>query len=206
MNSSICLALSLGAVAVSVAPAAAQSFTLGAKGGATVANVQVVATDLTLDPGERVGLVAGAFAGKDLGAGFGVQIEGLLTQKGTTIRDPRFPGDLQVKLAYVDVPVLARYRLTLSQRTAVHFLAGPVFSLKVGDSQRIGGDEVPDEEKQVFRSGDLGLSVGGAFEFARTSIDVRYVFGVPNINDDIDRDELIVRTRTLAVTAGWRWK
>jgi hypothetical protein len=200
--------VALGAILLvgSAAPAAAQSFTLGLKGGIAVANLQIIATDSTLDPRDRAGLTAGVFSGLDLGRGFGVQFEGLLTQKGTTIRDPRFDGDLDVKLTYIDVPVLARYRFRFSPRLAVHALAGPVFSLKVADNQRIGGDEVTEDEDQEFTAGDLGLSVGGAVEVGRFVFDVRYVWGVPNINDDIDREELIVRTKTLGVTVGYRWK
>jgi Outer membrane protein beta-barrel domain len=191
---------------VCATPAAAQSFTLGLKGGVTVANLQIIATDSTLDPRSRAGLTAGVFAGREFGHGFGVQVEGLLSQKGTTIRDPRFDGDLDVKITYVDVPVLARYRFRVSQRMSLHALAGPVFSLKAGDSQSIGGEELSENESQKFTTGDVGLLVGGAVELGRFVFDVRYAWGVPNINDDIDREELIVRTKTLAVTMGYRWK
>ncbi len=206
MRSRAGLGLGFCLLVIGVTPAAGQSFSIGLKGGATVANLQIVATDSTLDPRYRAGLVAGVFAGHDFGGGFGVQIEGLLSQKGTTIRDPRFDGDLDVKLTYLDVPVLARYRLRLSQGTSLHFLAGPVFSLRVADSQSIGGTDLGEDEGQAFTTGDLGLSIGGAVELGKAVIDVRYAWGISNINDDIDRDELIVRTRTFGVTVGWRWR
>ena len=206
MNTRCRFALGLILIALSPVPAAAQSFTLGLKGGVTVANLQILATDSTLDPRDRAGLTAGVVAGREFGHGFGAQVEGLLTQKGTTIRDPRFDGDLDVRITYVDVPVLARYRFRLSDRMSLHALAGAVFSLKAGDLQRIGGEEVSEAERQKFTAGDFGLSIGGAVELGRFVFDGRYVWGVPNINDDIDREELIVRTKMLGVTVGYRWK
>jgi hypothetical protein len=53
---------------------------------------------------------------------------------------------------------------------------------------------------------DFGLSVGGAATIHRVVVDYRYVFGVPNINDDIDRTELTVRTRAWSISVGLRFK
>lgn len=188
------------------APASAQTLTIGAKAGVNVSTLRIQATDLILSPSNRLGAEAGVYVQRRLRGAFGLQIEGLVSQKGTIIDDPRFGGELKVRVNYLDVPVLGRYQLTLSPRTTIHFLAGPVFSFKVGDKQQIGSEVLEEGEKQVFTSGDFGLSVGGAVTIKNILVDVRYVFGVANINDDLDRDELIVRNRALSVSVGWRIK
>ena len=187
-------------------PAAAQKWSWGVKAGGTAANLEILSADTTLSPEVRAGAVAGGFFDYHLFDGVSVQIEGLLNQKGTVIRDPRFDGRLDVRLNYLDVPVLGQYTFKLSKHLALHALAGPVFSFKVSDTYVQGGETLDDAEEQVLKSTDFGLSVGGAATFHRVIVDYRYVWGVPNINDDIDRTELTVRTRSWSISVGLRFK
>lgn len=200
------LGLLILATPLAAAPAAAQGWSWGLKAGGTSSNLEILSSDTTLSPEFRSGAVAGAFFDHHLFKGFGVQIEGLLNQKGTIIRDPRFDGKLEVRLNYLDVPVFGQYTVKLSRNFALHALAGPVFSLKVNDSYLQGGETLEDAEEQQLKSTDFGLSVGGAATIHRVVVDYRYVFGVPNINDDIDRTELTVRTRAWSISVGLRFK
>lgn len=205
-----CTARTLGllilATTLAASPAAAQGWSWGLKAGGTSSNLEILSSDTTLIPEFRAGAVAGAFFDRHLFKGFGVQIEGLLNQKGTIIRDPRFDGKLEVRLNYLDVPVLGQYTLKLSRNFALHALGGPVLSLKVNDTYVAGGETLDDADEQQLKSTDFGLSVGGAATIHRVVIDYRYVFGVPNINDDIDRTELTVRTRAWSISVGLRFK
>jgi len=194
------------AMVVTATPAAAQGWGWGVKAGGTSSNLEIVSAETLLTPEVRGGAVAGGFVDRHLFDGVGVQIEGLLNQKGTIIRDPRFDGKLEVRLNYLDVPVLGRYTVKLSRHVALHALAGPVFSVKVSDTYVRGTETLDESEEQVLKSTDFGLSIGGAATIHKFLIDYRYVFGVPNINDDIDRTELTVRNRSWSISVGLRFK
>ena len=192
---------------VKVPEASAQTLTFGVKAGVTSSTLEIEATDLIISPSSRIGAEAGVFVARKLFGSFEGQIEGLASQKGTIIKDdPRYAGDLKVRITYLDVPALLGYRFALSQKAAVHALAGAVFSLRLHDKQLEGSDVLEAGVKQAFTSGDVGLSLGGAVTFRQMSVDVRYVWGLSNINDDVDRDELTARNRTWSVSVGWRLK
>ena len=192
---------------VRVPEASAQTLTFGVKGGVTSSTLEIEATDLIITPSKRIGAEAGVFVTRKLFGSFEGQIEGLASQKGTIIKDdPRFAGDLKVRITYLDVPALLGYRFPLSQKAAVHALAGAVFSFRLHDKQLEGSDVLEEGVKQAFTSGDVGLSLGGAVTFGQMLVDVRYVWGLSNINDDVDRDELTARNRTWSVSVGWRLK
>jgi len=204
-------AVALGTLAliclVPAPDASAQALTFGVKGGVTSATLEIEATDLIISPSKRVGAEAGVFVTRKLFGAFEGQIEGLASQKGTIIKDdPRYAGDLKVRITYLDVPALLGYRFALSPKTAVHALAGGVFSIRLHDKQLEGSDVLEEGVKQAFTSGDVGLSLGGAVSFRQMLVDVRYVWGLSNINDDVDRDELTARNRTWSVSVGWRLK
>jgi hypothetical protein len=192
---------------VKVPEASAQTLTFGVKAGVTSSTLEIEATDLIISPSKRVGAEAGVFLSRKLFGSFEGQIEGLASQKGTIIKDdPRFAGDLKVRITYLDVPALLGYRFALSQKATVHALAGAVFSFRLHDNQLEGSDVLEEGVKQAFTSGDVGLSLGGAVTFGQMLVDVRYVWGLSNINDDVDRDELTARNRTWSVSVGWRLK
>jgi outer membrane protein with beta-barrel domain len=188
-----------------VPDALAQGLTYGVKGGVTNATLDIQATDLIISPSARIGAEAGVYVTHKLFGPIDGQIEGLLSQKGTVLKDdPRFAGDVKVRITYLDVPALLGYRVALSRRTALHALGGGVFSFRISDKQLEGSQELEEGVKQAFTSTDVGLSVGGAISFGQMLVDVRYVWGLTNINNDVDRDELTVRNRTLSVTVGLR--
>jgi hypothetical protein len=188
-------------------PASAQTFSYGVKAGANVSTLQIQSTDLIISPSSRSGVHAGVYVDFRLAGAFGVQVEGLVSQKGTIIKDdPRYDGDLDVRVNYLDVPVLVSYRFAISRTVTLQALAGPVLSLKIGDKQQEGSTVLEEGEKQALTSSDFGLSIGGAVLIKSLVVDIRYVWGVLNINDDLDRDELIVRNRMLSVAVGWRLK
>ena len=185
--------------------ALAQGLIYGVKGGVTNARLDIQATDLIISPSPRIGAEAGVYVTRKLFGPIDGQIEALVSQKGTVLKnDPRFDGDLKVRITYLDVPALLGYRVALSQKTALHALAGGVFSFRISDKQLEGSEELEEGVKQAFTSTDIGLSVGGAISFRQILVDVRYVWGLTNINNDVDRDELTVRNRTLSVSVGFR--
>jgi hypothetical protein len=202
-------ALLLGAPA----PAAAQDNTLGVKVGVNVASLSFDEEDFQLQSNSRTGLLAGVFVAREIRDAFGLQIEGLVTQKGGRLEDDVFGDEFDVKLTYIEFPVLARYRVPIGVGdTAVHVYGGPAFGVKVGDKQRFrfeGEDDwedLDDDTDQELKGADVGLAIGAAVEFNMFLVDLRYTHGLVNINDDVDADDLPVKNRAFTIAVGYRFR
>jgi len=198
-------------VGVGASPAFAQmnGMTLGVKAGFNISSLSVDEDELDVDKKSRAGLVAGVFMVKELRRNFALQIEALVSQKGVKFENFALSGeDLKVRLTYLEIPVLARYTLPMNMggtnESRIHVLAGPTIGFKVSDSQKLGDEDLEEEFDQDLKGADVGLAIGAAFEMRKFLIDVRYTFGLMNINDDLDEDELSVKNRTFTISVGWR--
>jgi hypothetical protein len=195
--SSSLLVLSIVAV-----PAAAQEpVTFGIKGGLNITSANVEAVGFDISPDSRAGLVAGLFVHYPIREQVGLQIEGLYSQKGAKVDDLGI--DVDLRLDYVEIPVLGRFGLRASEDAIVHIVAGPAFAFKVHDSLDVGDffgfDEID------IKPYDVGLSVGGGVTFRNIVVDARYTHGLVNINDeDLLDDFLEVKNRAFSVTVGWQ--
>lgn len=184
-------------------PATAQEpLTFGVKGGLNIASVTVSASGFNVSPDSRPGVVVGAFMGADFHEYFGMQVEGLYVQKGATLN--QFGLDLDLRLDYIEIPILARANIRLNEDTRFHVLAGPAFAFTVDKSFDIedlgfGFDTVE------MRSWDAGIAVGGAVTFRRLVVDARYTFGLVNVNDTAE-EFLEVKNRAFALTVGWKFR
>ena len=188
-----------------VAFAQGQEMSVGVRAGVNISTLEFLATDVIITDSNRTGFLAGIYASGRLAGGLGLQVEGLFNQKGTIIKDdPRFEDDISIRIDYFDVPVLLKYRFGWSATKAIDLHAGPVFMVRLNDHQKIGSTVLADFEKQALTTTDAGFSIGGAVSFDRLSVDVRYIWGSQNLNDDFDRDELEARNRTLSLSVGWR--
>ena len=201
----VCVLVAWCVLAARAASAQGQEMSIGVRGGVNVSTLEILATDVIITPSNRIGFLGGVYANGRLVGGLGLQVEALFNQKGGKIKDdPRFQDDLDIRIDYLDVPVLLRYRFGASSGRAFEVHAGPVFSVRLNDHQKIGDTVLADFEKQHLLRSDHGLSLGGAVSFDKLVVDVRYIWGALNINDDFDRDELTLRNRALSVTVGWR--
>jgi len=201
----------LAAVGVGSAQAQMNGMTVGVKAGLSISNISFDEDELDEDNKSLPGLVAGVFASKDLRDRFAVQIEALVSQKGVKFENFALSGeDLKVRLTYFEIPVLARYSFTMGAAGAgeprrIHVLAGPTFGFKAADSQKLGDEDLEDDFQQDLKGADVGLAIGAAFEMRKLLIDLRYTFGLTNINDDFDEDDLSLKNRSFAITVGWRF-
>jgi hypothetical protein len=196
--------LVLAIVATFPSPAQAQAVVVGAKVGVNVANVDITASDLTVTPKRRNGAVAGVFLGTDPTKPFGLQVEGLYSQKGTKIVDPEDTATLDFRVDYFEVPVLARVSLKGANGVYVHLLAGPSFAAKIKDVQKLNDQDLDTEDKLPLKKADIGFLFGGALEVHRFIVEARYTLGLTNIDDSGETD-VTVKTRTFAVLVGVRF-
>jgi hypothetical protein len=149
----------------------AQSFTFGGKGGVALSTISF--DDPTLSASsDGVGLVAGGFAGLHLFGRLGVQVEASFAETRVTVEDI-----VHDKLSYLDVPVLARYRVFgTTPKWRVHALGGVMWSSLLSAKETVGSST--SDVKDGIESSDLSLAVGGDVEVhPRWLVDARYVMG-----------------------------
>jgi hypothetical protein len=184
---------------------AAQSPTLGLLGGLTSSEVTVDAEDISVTLDSRTGFAAGLSARFPLSPMLGLEIDGIYAEKGFKISDE---GDsAELKLTYIDVPVLLNYQLGSGQARpfllgggSVSFQAGCSVGATSGDiSASAECDEVVEMEQKSL---DLGLTVGAGIGFNRFSVQARYTMGMADIFDDND-DSVTSKNKTIFLLAGF---
>ena len=194
-------------LAASVGAAAAQEAPFGVKLGVNIASFSFDEENFGLESRSQTGLMAGAFIRRQIRDGFGLQIEGLITQKGARLEDNFFDEDFDITLNYLEIPVLGRVSMPFGTGgRAFHVYAGPAFALKISDRQELDGDELDDDVDQDLKGADVGLAVGAGVDVNMWVLDVRYTFGLVNINDDPEADDFPVRNRTFTIGVGYRFR
>ncbi len=154
----------------------AQGFHMGIKGGANLYKID----DKSFKDEFKFGYNLGAFAEINFNKKWGIQPEVLWSQ--STYRtannlDQVIPGsksDVDVKLNYLQMPILLSYR-------PVSFLslqAGPQFGILINEDRTLlqnGGD--------AFKKGDFSMLGGLQLNLGPLKAGARYVIGLNNIND-----------------------
>ena len=170
-------------------PAAAQTW--GVKGGLNLSDVALEDFDTSAEPSA----VAGGFFRLPFIFGLQIQVEGLVAQRRVTFDD-----SVRDELNYLEVPMLARYRVFSVGGRPVHALGGGVLAFRLSAKEVFSGGESEDV-KDSYEPIDFGVSVGGEVALTRHwLVDVRYVFGVANIYN-IPGFE--AKFRTWQVTVGY---
>ncbi|MFH7018165.1 porin family protein [Flavobacterium sp. FlaQc-47] len=157
----------------------AQSTRFGVKGGLNLSNI--VGGDVE-DSKSLVGFHVGGFAEIKIADKFAIQPEILYSAQGSTFDGGPLFGDVDLKLNYLNIPVLAKYYIV------------PKFSVEAGPqlgvllSAKSEGEDV----KDGFKSVDFGFNVGAGFHFTEDlSINLRYTIGISPIaeNSDVDNEQ-----------------
>ena len=165
----------------------------------------------------RSGTLFGVSLNVPVGSTWSLQPEALFISKGGKFgsTDPA-TGDQEVKLDYVEVPLLLRRNLVNSTVLVPHVYAGPTISFNINCSIRLRGNTaVPSPDSDCERNDfkpktfDWGAAVGAGVDLALGGFGVtagaRYGVGISSVVEDggtafPDR----VRNGTFAVYAGLR--
>ena len=158
---------------------------------------KVGGSDATGDIKTRVGIAAGGFVTIGVSKNFAIEPEALFVQKGAKQEESGVTSNL--KLSYVEVPVLLKLRFPGSGTVVPHVYAGPYLGFKAGChlsgtdgtvSASVNCDEDPFNFK--VKSTDFGATFGGGVDVGRAIIDVRYDLGFSKIGDDTGGDNDIM--------------
>lgn len=172
----------------SAAPAAAQ----GIKVGPTFAKFSSEALDFK----NRTGIHAGLFFGGSREKVLGLQTEINWLRKKTETENGQ-----QIRIDYVQVPVLARLNAGSSSASGVaaYGIIGPAIELKIADE--IEGVTLDDG----FEGADVSLVFGGGIEAARIIVEGRYEKGLRRINDTFSNFAEI-KKQSFTILFGLRFK
>lgn len=191
------LPLAVAAAALVAAPLRAQT-TFGVRGGVSVSDIDGDISEV-LDESNRTGFAGGVFLDFGRSEMLGLQIGAQYTQKGADLDVGEAVEEFS--LAYLELPVVAKLGIPLG--IAKPSLLGGV---SVGFNTECEGLGVGDCEERVEStevSGLLGADV--AFDLGGLSlwVDGRYSFGLSNISDAVDTEELKNRAWTLQAGLGF---
>lgn len=151
----------------------AQQTRFGVKGGLNISTV--VGGDVE-DTKSLVGFHVGGFAEIKVFDKFFIQPELLYSAQGTKVDG--FGGDADIKLNYLNIPVLAKYYIV--DKFSVE--AGPQLGVLL--SAKAEGTDIKDSTRSV----DFGFNIGAGYNFTDNfSVGLRYTIGLSPLSDkDID--------------------
>lgn len=160
----------------------AQDARTGIKGGLNVSNLYI---DDVSDENLRPGFHLGVFTQLPISEFFAIQPEVMYSTKGASATyDPDvfdLEGEYDFNLNYVDVPILANFRLGESADIQI----GPYVSYLTNANISTEGtiDESANLDRDNFNTIDYGLSAGFQLNFDAITAGARYNYGLNQIAD-----------------------
>lgn len=156
----------------------AQKTRFGVKGGLNISTV--VGGDVE-DTKSLVGFHVGGFAEIHVVQRFFIQPELLYSAQGTKLDGGPF-SDVNIKLNYLNIPVLAKYYI-VDNKFSVE--AGPQLGVLL--SAKAESNDI----KDLTRSTDIGFNLGAGYNFTdNLSVGLRYTIGLSPLSDkDIDNTD-----------------
>lgn len=150
-----------------------QSTRFGVKAGLNVSNFTGYQEDIK----SLIGFHVGGFAEIKVAQKFAIQPEFLFSTQGTTVEGYDGNSNTNIKLNYLNIPVLAKYFIT----NAFNVEAGPQVGFLL--SAKNQGEDIHD----LYKTLDFGLNLGCAYNFTENiSAGLRYTIGLTNVADNTD--------------------
>ena len=190
--------LTILALLLMVGQADAQlSFNKGVKVGYQSSNLEIDSNDLS-NLTSRAGFTAGGFLELDLLGPLDFQAELLYSQKGTGFE--LMQEDVDLRLNYLEVPVLAKFTLLKLPVVSFNIQGGMYWASKLGeDFEPSTFNYFPDD---FFKNSDTGFTVGVGTKFnlalVKVLVDARYSKGTADISEENPE----VQNQAFLLTAG----
>ena len=197
-----CVSTGIAALMIAPAPASAQ-VSVGVKAGMNVATADVE-PELNLEFNSRFDWLAGALLVVAPESAIGGQAEVLFSRRGTGVKvGSSGVLDAEYKFTFVDIPVLLRARAIRLESGGVFILAGPTIGISASADVEQSGSSTDVSDR--FKSYDVGLTVGVAFEASAFLADARYTHGISNYANGSHPALQDFKSRTLSFSMGLRF-
>ncbi len=195
---------------VLIFPASASAQQVGIKAGISFASL-TPEEDEDPDISRRRGLVAGGWFRTTPTTRISFLAEGLFTEKGVRFDNIPFDVDsvatVDIRIRYIEIPLLARVNLTDPRSTTRVFVVGgatPAFRLSARAKAEVEGEQETRDISDDIEPFDLGLAGGLGVEFGRVLIEARYTHGLRKINEDDNDPNDRIQNRVFSVIVGFR--
>ena len=178
-----------------LAAAASAQITWNTKGGFGVATIY--GGDI---PGKKIHIVGKAGAGIEypLGSNWSLMPSLEIAWKG--MKDEMDDYKETLDLLYAQVPVVAAYRINLSDSWNITLKAGPYFAYALYNNLKFEYAGQSDNEKLDVNKFDTGLDVGVDFEYHKFVFGVEAEMGFLKLIDQINAKNL-----AFYATVGWKF-
>ena len=184
---------------------AQNNVTFGIRAGLNIANITTSGsqTNASINLGSRVGFHIGAIADIPVAENFYIQPGLFFSQKGFST-DATNQSSAEGKPLYLEVPVLASYRIKASDEVNISLEAGPYLAYGIGGSgtlssgnQTASGDYFDDDTNRF----DAGLKIGAGVTFSQHYyVGMAYEWGFVNLLKDYDNISL--KNKNLMISLG----
>ncbi len=193
-------------LAVSSLAVAQTTMTGGVKAGIDFANVSISANGTNISPSSRTGLAAGVFFDLEVAPNIAIQPEALVIMKGASAGADiiGFGSTATLKLNYLEIPVLVKYRFNSEYVATPYVFGGPALGILLQAKESSGGVDV--DVKSDMNSTDLGLAIGGGVEYRIFLAEIRYTIGLRDIiANNTSASGFTVKNRALMLMGGVRF-
>ena len=208
MIHSVVRAVSLAAM-LSTVPTSTFAQQFGVKGGINFASLTPEEDDEP-DSSRRLGPAVGLWVGMALSTRVSLQVEGLFSEKGVKFNlEPLGVNDAELRVRYLEIPVLARGAFGPSSSATRMFVVGgvaPAFELASRSKATFEGEQRTRDAGDDIKPFDLGLVGGVGLEFGPALVEARYTHGLLHINEDDNGDEDRIKNRVFSVMVGLRFR
>jgi hypothetical protein len=176
-------------VAWSAAASTAGEISVGAKAGLTVSNVTGIPKEWEDSKSSVTGFTGGIVLNYAFDDAFSLQPELLYSSKGVggNLYDGFVPVDVTIGLAYLELPVLAKYAFLAGKALRPCVFAGPSVAYAIGSELEISAGPLAAsvDISSLTHVTDFGLVVGAGFGYETGSgvltFDARYERGFTNV-------------------------
>lgn len=197
------LGMALALIAGLTAQTNAQSpVSFGLKGGFNIANL----AGEDFDADARFGFTAGAMVDISLPAvPFGIESGVHYTQKGAEASEDGFSSN--VDLDYIEVPVLAKFRLGPPGPITPHLVVGPYVGFNINAEAEVSGaggsisGDISDEINSTEIGGAIGVGIDFNLGVTKLNARAQYGYGFTDVFKDAG-DGNGGKNAALSVTAG----
>ena len=183
----------------------AQDVKYGAKAGL---NISSMTGDGTEDVSSKIGFQVGGFAEIKISDKFAIQPELLYSAQGAKAKLSEEGVSIKAtqKLAYLNIPVMAKYYVT----EGFSLEAGPQLGFLLSAEQEatvsFEGESVTDsaDNKEDFNSIDFGFNLGAGYDVTENiNLGVRYSIGLSNIVKD--SEDFKQNNSNIAIAVGYKF-